>query len=77
MTPHLDVNANVNVNGHVDTSGTITVQYSLNNLTDFFTLQCENILGPSATTAEVTQCSNNELNSFLATFGVSSGTSSN
>ena len=68
LTPKVDVNATVS--GSVNTSGTITVQYNLASLTEFFQVLCQNELGVNATTAEVDQCASNELGSFLAAFGV-------
>lgn len=64
LSPH--VKADVNVNGHVDTSGTVRVDVSLSNLTGFFQTQCLTQLGPSATPSEIQTCTANLTNNFLS-----------
>ena len=64
LTPHVSVDAAIH--GAVDTSGKITVTEDLNSLLAFFTTQCQEQLGPSATSDQVATCAATMTNDFIS-----------
>jgi len=61
----VDVTTTSTVAGKVDTSGTVTVSTNLGAFATYFAQECAQILGPSASGAQLAACQSSMTSSFV------------